>query len=82
MKHSRGNVNLISAHFHLRNGASLFRINYMGNTNKYGLNLSHGIMVNYRYNLSEIEVNNNDYVMHGKIAASDQVVKWLSDSKK
>ena len=54
----------------------------MGNTNKYGLNLSHGIMVNYRYNLSEIEVNNNDYVMHGKITASDQIVKWLSESKK
>ena len=39
-------------------------------------------MVNYRYNLSEIEVNNNDYVMNEKIAASDQIVKWLSESKK
>ena len=38
-------------------------------------------MVNYRYNLSEIEVNNNNYVMHGKIAASDHIMKWLSDSE-
>lgn len=41
------------ARFHLRNGASLHRVNWMGNESKSGLAASAGLMVNYVYDLSQ-----------------------------
>jgi len=65
------------AHFHLRNGASLWRINFLGNTNENGLKASHGFMVNYKYTLNEIESNNNNYVTSGKIAVQENIHKHI-----
>uniref|UniRef100_A0A0K0CVM4 MCD domain-containing protein n=1 Tax=Angiostrongylus cantonensis TaxID=6313 RepID=A0A0K0CVM4_ANGCA len=36
------------ANFHLKNGAEIYRLNWMGDTSDRGLNNSIGIMVNYR----------------------------------
>lgn len=65
------------ANFHVRNGASLWRINSRANTSPRGLNSSCGLMVNYKYDLSQLEKNNNNYVMEGKIAASPCVLDLL-----
>jgi malonyl-CoA decarboxylase len=42
------------ARFHLRNGASLHRLNWMGNPSAIGLSRSAGMMVNYMYDLSKL----------------------------
>ena len=65
------------AHFHLRNGASLWRINWMGNTNAHGLKSSCGLMVNYKYDLSLLETNNSVYVTTGGVCVSDSVQEYL-----
>jgi malonyl-CoA decarboxylase len=65
------------ARFHFGNGADLFRINWMGNTSKNGLNESFGIMVNYRYDLKDIESNHEHYMREGKLALSKSVRNLL-----
>src|SRR5262249_23626683 len=43
------------ARFHLGNGARLERINWLADPSPKGLQQSHGIMVNYLYDLNDIE---------------------------
>ncbi|MGZ9058831.1 MAG: malonyl-CoA decarboxylase domain-containing protein, partial [Burkholderiaceae bacterium] len=43
------------AKFHLGNGARLQRINWAGDLSKNGLRQSHGLMVNYLYDLARVE---------------------------
>ena len=50
------------ARFHLRNGARLERINWMANPGPAGINSSEGIMVNYLYELDNIERNHERFV--------------------
>jgi len=59
--------------FHIGNGASLDRINWLGNVSQRGLKQSAGIMVNYLYDLKKIEKNHEAYVANGSIAASRNV---------
>ena len=40
------------ARFHLGNGARLERINWLGDTSAKGLREAHGLMVNYRYEIT------------------------------
>lgn len=61
------------ARFHLGNGAKLDRINWMADTSEKGLREAHGLMVNYRYEPSEIEKNHEAYAQDGAIAASRAV---------
>jgi malonyl-CoA decarboxylase len=61
------------ARFHLGNGARIERINWLGDTSEKGLMESHGMMVNYRYGLADIERNHEAYANHGTIAASKAV---------
>ena len=56
------------ARFHLGNGASLRQINWMGDVSEKGLKQSAGLMVNYLYDLSDVEDNHEAY-------AQDRVVK-------
>ena len=58
------------ARFHLRNGARLQRINWLGDTSQKGMRQSAGILVNYLYAPSEIERNHEAYVKNGVVAAS------------
>jgi malonyl-CoA decarboxylase len=61
------------ARFHLGNGARLERLNWLGDTSEKGLTEAHGLMVNYLYNLEEIERNHEAYANEGMIAASKPV---------
>jgi malonyl-CoA decarboxylase len=61
------------ARFHLGNGARLDRINWLGDVSEKGLREAHGLMVNYRYDLKEIERNHESYANDGEIIASRTV---------
>jgi malonyl-CoA decarboxylase len=61
------------ARFHLRNGARLERINPLGDTSTSGIQRSAGVMVNYVYNLEDVERNHELYMKEYKIAASRQI---------
>ena len=63
------------ARFHLGNGASLEQINYLGDTSLNGLNLSGGLMVNYLYDLDQIEKNHEAYINEQKVFASNEIRK-------
>jgi malonyl-CoA decarboxylase len=61
------------ARFHLGNGASIERLNWLGDTSVGGLRQSAGIMVNYGYRQAEIERNHEDFTTRGVIAASPEL---------
>jgi malonyl-CoA decarboxylase len=61
------------AAFHLRNGASVARINWLGDRSAKGIGQSFGLMVNYMYRLTDIELNHETFVKGGKVAASAEV---------
>ena len=68
------------ANFHIRNGAELYQVNWMGNPTPKGLAESFGIMVNYRYVLANLEHNNSAYLLHGRVTTSDLVRPLLPAS--
>lgn len=70
------------ARFHLGNGARLERVNWLGDKSAKGLRQSHGIMVNYLYDLKDIETNHEAYVNEGQVAASKAVRSLLKSSEK
>ncbi len=70
------------ARFHLGNGARLERINWLGDLSPKGLHDSAGLMVNYLYDLDEIEKNHEAYANQGEIAASNAVRKLLKAEQK
>ncbi|KAL9647389.1 hypothetical protein ABK040_011753 [Willaertia magna] len=51
--------------FHIRNGATLERINWLGDLSSRRMKESYGIMVNYKYNLDQLEQNNHEYLVSG-----------------
>jgi malonyl-CoA decarboxylase len=63
------------ARFHLGNGASLERLNWLGDTSEQGMARSAGIMVNYVYWLAELERNHERYFKEHSIAAAPAVEK-------
>jgi malonyl-CoA decarboxylase len=65
------------ARFHLGNGARLERINWLGDASGKGLAEAHGLMVNYRYELKEIEANHEAYANEGTVVASRAVKSLL-----
>ncbi len=65
------------ARFHLGNGARLERINVGGNLSTRGLREAHGVMVNYRYDLGDIEINHEAFATRNTVVASSSVRKLL-----
>ena len=65
------------ARFHLGNGAALAHIHANADLSPRGLSQSHGVMVNYRYDLSEIEKNHEAYAENSEVVASKDVRKLL-----
>ncbi len=65
------------ARFHLGNGARLERINWQGDVSEKGMREAHGLMVNYRYDLKEIEKNHEAYANDAIVAASRAVRQLL-----
>ena len=70
------------ARFHLGNGARLERINWLGDVSEKGLREAHGIMVNYRYDLKEIERNHEAFANDGEIVTSRAVRTLLRAPEK
>ena len=69
------------ANFHLSNGASVERLNWMANPAPYGIEESLGLMVNYRYDRSKIAANAGAYLAEGSVRASSQVRNLVRASK-
>ena len=61
------------ARFHLGNGARIERINPGGDSSAKGLQQSFGVMVNYLYDLDELEQNVESFAREGAIATSAAV---------
>jgi malonyl-CoA decarboxylase len=70
------------ARFHLGNGARLERLNWLGDTSEKGLRESYGLMVNYRYDLNEIERHHEAFANEGTVAASRAVRSLLRAHQK
>jgi malonyl-CoA decarboxylase len=66
------------ARFHLRNGAWLERVDWLGNVAPRGIRESWGLMVNYLYDPEAIEANHEAFVHGGKVAHSAQVGALLA----
>jgi malonyl-CoA decarboxylase len=66
------------ARFHLRNGARLERINWLGDTSVNGFRQSLGMLVNYVYDEDHIAGNHEAYVHEGIVAHSDEVGRLLA----
>ena len=58
------------ARFHFRNGARLERLNWLGDTSAAGIHRSAGVTANYLYRLSEVEQNQQAYVINRTVIAS------------
>ena len=65
------------AHFHLRNGARMERLNWLGDRSRNGLEGSAGMMLNYVYDVSEIESNHEAYTTDGRIMAASAIKSLL-----
>ncbi|MFN3417268.1 MAG: malonyl-CoA decarboxylase [Caldimonas sp.] len=64
------------AKFHLGNGARLERLNWAGDLSRKGLKQSLGLMVNYLYDLRQIEDHHERFV-HGEVVASRALQRML-----
>jgi malonyl-CoA decarboxylase len=61
------------ARFHLGNGARLERLNPLGDVSPVALRQSHGMMVNYLYDLDHIEENHEAFANGSEVAASSAI---------
>ena len=61
------------ARFHLGNGARLERLNWLGDGSERAINQAHGLMVNYLYDLEDIEKNHEAYAQQHVVVASKAV---------
>jgi len=65
------------ARFHLGNGARLERINWLADTSDRAMAQADGLMVNYLYDLNEIEKNHEAYAEGRTVVASSNVQRLL-----
>lgn len=65
------------ARFHLGNGARLERLDFLGDESAKGMRQSHGMMVNYCYDLDHIEKNHEAFAEKGEVIAAATVRKAL-----
>ncbi|MGA8997972.1 MAG: malonyl-CoA decarboxylase [Pseudolabrys sp.] len=65
------------ARFHLGNGARLERINWLADMSERAMAQAHGLMVNYLYDLDEIEKNHEAYAEGPTVVASGAVQRLL-----
>ncbi len=65
------------ARFHLGNGARLERLNFMGDASERALRQSHGLMVNYLYDLEDIERNHEAYAQQHAIVAASAITRLV-----
>ena len=60
------------ARFHLGNGASIYQLNVGADMSDKGLYQS-GTMVNYLYDLKDIEENHEAYAIEGEVKFNDKL---------
>jgi len=65
------------ARFHLNNGARLEQVNWLGDVSDKGIVQGAGFMVNYLYDLFQIERNHEAFAREGRIVAAGGVRKLL-----
>jgi len=63
------------ARFHLGNGARLERINWLGDVSAKGMQQSFGMLVNYYYDLDNLELNHEAFAEEGKVALSKELAR-------
>lgn len=68
------------ARFHLNNGARLERMNWLGDVSGKGLQQAAGFMVNYLYDVSQIERNHEAFAREGRVVAARAVERALRSS--
>ena len=76
-KHSSGKPRDPVARFHLNNGARLESVNWLGDVSPKGLREAAGFMVNYVYDLDDIESNHEEFAHNRAFASSRQVRNLL-----
>lgn len=76
-KNGRGAPVDAVARFHLGNGARLERVNWLGDTSERAIAQAHGLMVNYLYDLDDIERNHETYAESRTVVASGAVQRLL-----
>lgn len=69
------------ARFHLGNGASAHRINWPADLAEGALRRAHGLMINYLYELDQIEARHEAFVADGTVACSPEVKRLLRTKK-
>jgi len=65
------------ARFHLGNGARLERLNFAADTSERALRQSHGLMVNYLYDLEHIEQNHEAYAQQHAVVAASAITRLV-----
>jgi malonyl-CoA decarboxylase len=65
------------ARFHLGNGARLERINWLADISEKAMAQAHGLMVNYLYDLDDIEKNHEAFAESRTVVASTAVQRYL-----
>jgi len=79
-RNSRGAPVDAVARFHLGNGARLERIDWLADTSERAMEQSYGFMVNYQYDLGDIEKNHETYAETRTVVASAAVQRLLRPS--
>ncbi|XP_068755668.1 malonyl-CoA decarboxylase, mitochondrial-like isoform X1 [Montipora capricornis] len=73
----RGFVMDAVGNFHIRNGACMWRLNWLADLSPRGMDNSYGIMVNYKYVLEDVDKNNQQYLLNGTVTASSEFLELL-----
>jgi malonyl-CoA decarboxylase len=68
------------ARFHLGNGARLEQLNWLADVSEKGLSQSYGLMVNYLYDVEEIEKNHEAYAEGRTIVVSASIKRLARHS--
>ncbi|KAN0038401.1 hypothetical protein ACTA71_000577 [Dictyostelium dimigraforme] len=56
--------------FHLKNGASVYRLNWDADESEKRIDESYGIMINYLYEIDKLESNSKNYIDKGIVSTS------------
>jgi malonyl-CoA decarboxylase len=76
-RNARGSPLDSVARFHLGNGARLEQLNFLADTSEKGISQAYGLMVNYRYDIDEIEKNHEAYAERRTVVAASAVKRLV-----
>lgn len=70
------------ARFHLNNGASVYKVHAGADLSSNGMKQSHGVMVNYLYDLDVVGQNHENYASKQVVSQSKEIAGLVARSKK